>query len=417
MIARWSWRLLGVTALIAQLLPADSGAATPVIELVTIGPERSIDTRFGHVLLRVVDPSAGVDDSYDYGVAPFHRPGFMLETALGRGMFSLRRSSAQVRFESYRLQDRDVEAQRLNLSPEQTLLLLERLKTNLQPGNTDYRYDHVLDNCATRIRDLLDGVTEGALRRAADTMEVSTTFRGDILDAGSGRLAALLGLDLLAGSHAEDAIGAWERSFLPRYLRDLVAVAENPALGTAVPLVAATERVHRRAARSAVGGSVGAGRELGWALGAALGLVFAATGVAARRAAVSARTLGRVAGLLLIPVAVSFGLLGTVMLPISLFSIGHIWSDNYNAMLFVPLDLVLLGPALAWVRTGETALPGWLRAYLDCRLLLVCITGLGIADQENGAFVAGVGCVLLGLRAQPPKQPQRAGLRAEGPRA
>ena len=36
---------------------------------------------------------------------------------------------------------------------------------NLLRQNRNYRYDHLDDNCSTRVRDLIDRITGGSLRR------------------------------------------------------------------------------------------------------------------------------------------------------------------------------------------------------------------------------------------------------------
>jgi hypothetical protein len=395
------WRFLS-TAVLAHAALAVASSANPAVELVTIGPDRAIDTRFGHILLRVVDPDTQLDDIYDFGVAPFHRPGFMAKALMGRAMFRLRRSPARVRLEFYRHQDRHVESQRLDLTEDQVVRLREYLARNLLPENVHYLYDHVLDNCSTRLRDLLDDVTAGAIRAAAEGSARTRTFRDDILVAGSGRLVALIGLDLFAGPQGEKIMGAWERSFVPQNLHDLVAVAENPAKGAGVPLVTSTTVLQRRIAPPAIGGSVRAGRAFALVLGASLGLLFGASGLAARRAQRSALLLGRLTGLALVPTAAIFGILGAVLLPVSTLSNGAIWAQNQNALLFVPLDLLLLAPAIRWVRTGRTSLARWLRSYLDLRLLLIAGCAMGaFVPQDDMAFAIAVACVLLGLRAQP----------------
>jgi hypothetical protein len=48
-------QLISIGLLSSVGLPV-SGSADPSVELVTIGSDHAIDTRFGHVLLRVVDP-------------------------------------------------------------------------------------------------------------------------------------------------------------------------------------------------------------------------------------------------------------------------------------------------------------------------------------------------------------------------
>jgi len=392
---------VGVLAAIA--LP-DASAAEYRIELITIGPDYALDTRFGHILLRVVDLSSGVDDAYDFGVADFDRPGFMAEAAMGRAKFRVRRSSAKLRFETYALRDRQIVSQHLNLTDDQIALLLERLEWNLRPENVEYDYDHVADNCSTRLRDLLDKVTGGAVMRAAYAMQLSRTYRDDILAAGSGRVLALIAYDFVSGPHGEDRVGAWQLSFLPARLHDVIAAAENPALGAGAPLVAYEEVLHQRRAAPVVGGSVRAGRQVVVAIGAALGLFFGSIGIIAWYRQATMGWLSRLAGLALLPTAALFGGLGLALLPVSLFSTGMIWKSNQNAWFFFPLDLVLLGPALRWLWTGRATLAAWARVYIDLRFLMIAVGWAGLAyPQDNSAFALAAALTLAGLRTQPLK--------------
>ena len=240
-------QLILVGLLSAVALP-DAGGAEPVVELVTVGPDHAIDTRFGHILLRVIDTETGVDDVYDFGVADFQRPGFVAEAAMGRARFWLRRSSSKLRFDQYVLRDRQIETQRLNLTDDQVAYLIERLEWNLRPENVEYAYDHVADNCSTRLRDLLNDATGKAVQQAAYGMGIFRTYREDILGAGSGRILALIAYDLGTGPHGEDRVSAWQLSFLPDQLRGILAVTENPAMGDGAPLVASEAVLHRRRA-------------------------------------------------------------------------------------------------------------------------------------------------------------------------
>jgi hypothetical protein len=400
--ARWL-QLIWVGLFSAAVLPG-AGGAEPVVELVTIGPDHAIDTRFGHILLRVIDAESGVDDVYDFGVADFRRPGFVAKAAMGRARFGLRRSPAQLRFAKYVTRDREITAQRLNLGDDQVAHLIERLEWNLLPENVEYTYDHVTDNCSTRLRNLLDDATGGAVQRAAHGMESFRTYREDILVAGSGRILALIFYDLGTGLHGEDRVGAWQLSFLPDRLREVMAAAENPTIGKGAPLVASEAVLHRRRAAPVVGGSVRIGRELVLAVGATLGLFFGFTGIASRRIRGGVRWLSRSAGLVLVPTAALFGLLGFALLPVSLSSVGTIFTGNQNAWLFIPLDLLLLGPAVRWLRTGRATLARWSRIYIDLRFLLIAIGWTGVvAAQDNSAFALAVGLTLAGLRTQPSK--------------
>ncbi|MBW2714974.1 MAG: hypothetical protein JRD03_02810 [Deltaproteobacteria bacterium] len=112
--------------------------------------------------------------------------------------------------------------------------------------------------------------------------------------------------------------------------------------------------------------------------------------------------LSRMAGVVLLATASLFGLLGLALLPISLFSTGTIWTDNQNAWLFFPLDLLLLGPAIRWMRTGRATLAAWSRMYIDLRFLMIVSGWTGVvASQDNTAFALAVSLTLAGLRMQP----------------
>jgi hypothetical protein len=255
-----------------------------------------------------------------------------------------------------------------------------------------------------RLRDLLNDVTGGAVQLAAYGMPIERTYREDILDAGSGRMLALIAYDLLTGPHGEDRVGAWQLSFLPHRLRDVLAVTENPAFGEGALLVASEEVLHQRKAAPAVGGSVRAGRRWIMASGAALGLFFGLTGFTTWRIRRSVKWLSRLAGLVLIQTSALFGLLGLALLPVALFSNGMIWTDNQNAWLFFPLDLLLLGPGFRWVWTGRATLATWSRAYIDLRFLMVVVGWAGVAyPQDDSAFAIAAALTLVGLRMQPLK--------------
>ncbi len=398
MLARLARPVL--VAVISALASPVAGAAEPVVEVVTVGPGCSIDARLGHSLLRIAD--AGADEIYDFGVAAVRPAAFSAEAAMGRARLSLRRDPAPARLQGYAREDRRIGSQRLNLSEQQFADLITRLESNLLPANAEYAYDDVFDNGSTRLRDLLDAVTGGAVQRAAYETSVAHSYRDEILAAGSGRIPALIGYDLFTGPAGEYEVRAWQLSFAPERLRGVLAAAENPALGDGVPLVASEELLGRAPEARPVGGSVGVGRGILAVVGAALGLFFGGIGFAAWRMRRTIPWLSRLAGLALIPVAVVFGLLGFALLPISLLSTATIWADNQNAWIFFPLDLVLLGPAFRWVRSGDATFASWSRIYIDLRFLMIAIGWAGaVASQENSAFGIAAAATLAGLRAQP----------------
>jgi hypothetical protein len=391
--------LLLAVALAAAPRPS---ASAPVVELLTIGPGRAIDERFGHSLLRVVDAETQRDEIYDFGVAELRRPDFVAAALMGRATLRLRRAASQPRFEEYVQRGRQIDAERLNLSAEQVAELMARLELNLRPGNAEYVLDPIAENCSTRIRDLLDDVTRGALKRAAYQLPTSHSYREEILAELAGERLASLGFDLAMGPHGEDRVGAWQLSFAPARLREVVAASENSAIGEGVRLVASSAALHRASTEAALaGGAIGA-RQIAVACGAALGLFFGLIGFAAWLSQNFNRWLSRLAGLVLLPTAALFGLLGAALLPVALFSDSAISVSNQNAWIFFPLDLLLVVPALRWLWTGRASFSAETRVYLDIRFLMLLIGWTGVAwPQDNGAFALAAALALAGLRTMP----------------
>ena len=64
----------------------------------------------------------------------------------------------------YEAADRDVWVQPLPLTTDEKRRLLARLEHDVQDAHKRYAYDHLTDNCSTRVRDALDEATGGKLR-------------------------------------------------------------------------------------------------------------------------------------------------------------------------------------------------------------------------------------------------------------
>jgi hypothetical membrane protein len=133
-------------------------------------------------------------------------------------------------------------------------------------------------------------------------------------------------------------------------------------------------------------------------------LFFGFTGFTTWHIRRSVKWLSRLAGLVLIQTSALFGLLGLALLPVALFSNGMIWTDNQNAWLFFPLDLLLLGPGFRWVWTGRATLAAWSRVYIDFRFLMIAVGWAGVAyPQDVSALALAEALTLAGLRMQPLK--------------
>ena len=195
---------------------------TPTIELVTMGIGALIWERHGHIALCVRYRNPGKDRCYNYGVAEFHKP-LSMTWAFFRGAKSFwveEQSTAQL-IRTYVYRDRTVWVQPLKLEPKQRDEIIAKLAHDDQDAHRYYAYDHFLDNCTTRVRDIIDGATGGALR-SMDEPPGDETFRDLARDGFFGKRIPLLVTDLAMGRSTDRVPTYWERMFLPQYLREAV---------------------------------------------------------------------------------------------------------------------------------------------------------------------------------------------------
>ena len=374
------------------LLGAARVDAEPRVELVTVGPGDAIWTRWGHVVLRVVDPATGRDDAYDFGAGPFDEPAFAWDFVRGRARFHVVRTSWARRRRSFAAQDRRVERRVLDLTRDEARRLTERLEDHVRPENRSYRYDHWRDNCATRVRDLLDEVSGGALRRAAGTGALDVSYREQALAGAVGILHAQLAIDLLNGPEVDAPVVGWGSLYLPRELDAAIARARRPGGGA---LAGAPVRVHERRGPPPLRGDPRAARHLLLAAGA---LVFGFGALARLRRP----PLARAAGVAAAGLALVSGLLGAVLwLLLAVSEVPELaWSEN--ALALWPWDLAALPAALRLARSGRPSAGRRLRLYLDARLALlaaaVAAKAAGLLVQDSVPFLLAAALGIAGLR-------------------
>jgi hypothetical protein len=122
----------------------------------------------------------------------------------------------------YRYADRTIWVQPLPLTPEQKKQVIDKLEDDILEEHKYYAYDHFADNCTTRIRDILDHATGGALSSMKEPSD-GRTFRDLARDGFYGMRLALLITDVQMGRSTDRVPTYWERMFLPQYLREAAA--------------------------------------------------------------------------------------------------------------------------------------------------------------------------------------------------
>jgi Domain of unknown function (DUF4105) len=223
--------------------PASPPAATPhdsqlTVFLMTMGPGKHVWERFGHNAIWIHDPVHGTDQTYNYGLFDFHQHNFLLRFVQGRMWYWMQGFPAQSYVESYRRNNRSVWVQELELEPRARLELQKFLEWNERPENRFYHYDYYRDNCSTRVRDALDRVLSGQIRKATADAPTGRTYRFHTLRLTSNDPPIYTGLLLALGQPVDRPITKWEEMFLPLAMREHIRnLRVTTPDGRSVPLV------------------------------------------------------------------------------------------------------------------------------------------------------------------------------------
>ncbi|WP_426752582.1 DUF4105 domain-containing protein [Myxococcus sp. Y35] len=377
----------------ARTLPADFGEAPEAlrINLVTFGPGKALHQYFGHSALWVEDTRLRAGVLYSYGTTSVS-DGDSTRFLLGRPTFWAARLPVDRTFMLYRALGRSITVQELQLTAPQRKQLLRRLEHDVQPATREYAYHPLEDNCATRVRDVLDEVLGGTLREALRGPARAT--RRELLRQS---IQTHPMFEVLLMSWLNDEVDAptthWQAAFLPRELATLLeGVTYLGDAGERIRLVRRTtvEALATVASAPAVPGT--AGTTLAWRIGGALASLAVLAALLRGR---SAHPLFRVLfGLYHVLFGLVLGAWGVSVGGLMLFSRLDVMQRNENLWFANPVafGLVPLGILIVF---GSARAERWARR---CACLLVvgalvalALKGLSFFDQDTReAMVVGL---------------------------
>ena len=221
----------------AQSLPLSETATASVI---TCGAGNDFYTTFGHSAIRIVDTANGIDWVYNYGTFDFDTPHFYWKFTKGRLDYCLSRSPYVYFLYTYDYEQRAVWEQPLNFTPQEVNNLYLMLEWNYLPENRYYRYDFFRDNCATRVRDMVEAAA-GKQEIGFDDWE-DHSYRYWLHDATAGGCLEwwTLGVDLLLGLPADHVCNTSEVMFYPVAMMELY---NNAMLDATEPLIHSTKEL------------------------------------------------------------------------------------------------------------------------------------------------------------------------------
>ncbi len=215
----------------AQLPQGVTDTSRMQISLLTCTPGEELYATFGHSALRVIDSNSVTDLVYNYGTFDFNDPNFYTKFVKGQLKYNLSvEYFSDFKF-NYQAENRGIKEQILNLSDTEKIKLRRALNENLKEENRYYLYDFFLDNCTTRLRDLIFTAAEPQQQLPAP-MPVTYTFRNAIhyyLDLQK-KYWSKLGIDLLLGKPTDAVMTVKQQEFLPDNLEQVLDKIEQPKL-------------------------------------------------------------------------------------------------------------------------------------------------------------------------------------------
>jgi len=215
-----------------------------IIQIVTMGKGDPLYVWFGHSAIVVTDLRNGRKVMYDYGVFSFDDD-FYQTFAMGRLYYEVWATSAEARYDLAEQEDRDIRLLTLDLSPQSKLALVKFLNFNILPENQTYLYHHYNENCATRIRDIINSAVGGQFKSWAQSIPSEYTIRQHMMRHTSFSPFVDWVLNFLQSGRIDTPISLWEAMFLPAVMEQaLKDFSYTDDTGTTKPLVMEQEAVY-----------------------------------------------------------------------------------------------------------------------------------------------------------------------------
>jgi hypothetical protein len=186
------------------------------VSLLTSSPGEDLYAQFGHSAIRITDTLSGQDLVFNYGLFDFNTPGFYVKFIRGKLPYQLGIQRFDAFLNAYIEENRQCRELEINLNEKERLALINFLSVNYLPENREYPYDFFFDNCATRIRDILENKFQA---NYPDTSLVKkASFRHFLAEYVGQNSWINVGFYLILGLPA-DAIATFrDEMFLPDYL-------------------------------------------------------------------------------------------------------------------------------------------------------------------------------------------------------
>jgi hypothetical protein len=192
-----------------------------LFKIAVVGPSDQIFIWWGHAALIVENTRWNFSRVYDWGIFTFPSDKFLKDFILEK--VSYKCTMGPFDLEAYINEDRDVTLYTLNLDRKAKQTILAYADNNVMPENCYYDYHEFRENCATRIRDIIDLGTGGQLKTAFGNAPGRFSIRQHVLRYTWFRPFSDWFLSFMMGQNFDEKITVWDEMFLP------VEIARNIA--------------------------------------------------------------------------------------------------------------------------------------------------------------------------------------------
>jgi hypothetical protein len=204
----------------------------------TMGPGDAVWEKFGHNAIWIHDSARNTDVAYNWGLFDFEASDFMSRFLKGDMRYWMGGFDQKATVQFYKEANRSVIAQELNLTPSQRTKLARFVEWNALPENRFYRYNYYLDNCSTRVRDVINRALGGTLKPQMESGVGGLTYRSETQRLTQSDLPVYTGTMLGLGQPVDHKLTGWQLAFIPGRLSEMLRDAEiSDGTGKFVPLI------------------------------------------------------------------------------------------------------------------------------------------------------------------------------------
>ena len=186
------------------------------ISVLTCSPGDQIYSIFGHTAVRVYNPNIGLDAVVNYGLFDFDQESFVYRFVKGETDYMCGVEAYNSFLYSYAWRGSGVKATILDLTDAEKERFIRNLTNDLRPENREYRYNFAFNNCATKVRDIVNFAYSGKY----ESLQPSEyTFREVIGHYAENYPWYMFSFDIcLGGKDYNTLMTPEEAQFLPEYL-------------------------------------------------------------------------------------------------------------------------------------------------------------------------------------------------------